>query len=311
MRRKTWLILLSAWFITNQQAFAWSPSGHQAVAYLAYQKLTPQTRERVNQLLKLNPYYSNWLQRVSPTEDLDTQIFMLASVWCDEIKGDPNFVSDGSGKGNNPDAPGADQNTGYSDHNMHKYWHFCDTPLRTDSTPLPVVPTPNARTKIPEFEKTLASGASDELKSYDLTWLIHLIGDVHQPLHCVTRVSHERPHGDDGGNAVKLDSQNGSHDLHSFWDYLLGRDDKPEVVIAIAKQLPPAEKKLAAKTDCTVWIEESYRLARKRIYVPPIKKGTGPFQVTEKYKEQALRLAKQRVSLAGARLANVLNENLQ
>src|SRR5271154_2170003 len=89
MRQRLWMIILAAWLATNQSAFAWSPSGHQAVAYFAYQRLTPRAKERVNQLLKLNPYYDSWLKRISPTEDRDTQIFMLASTWCDEIKGDP------------------------------------------------------------------------------------------------------------------------------------------------------------------------------------------------------------------------------
>jgi len=42
------------------------------------------------------------------------------------------------------------------------------------------------------------------LKSYDLTWLIHLVGDVHQPLHCVARITKGDPEGDKGGNDVKL-----------------------------------------------------------------------------------------------------------
>ena len=44
------------------------------------------------------------------------------------------------------------------------------------------------KTQIVAFRKTLGdSGASDELKSYDLVWLLHLVGDVHQPLHATTR----------------------------------------------------------------------------------------------------------------------------
>ena len=46
--------------------------------------------------------------------------------------------------------------------------------------------------------------ARDALKSYDLSWLLHLVGDVHQPLHASTRVSSTDPGGDAGGNLLKL-----------------------------------------------------------------------------------------------------------
>src|SRR5207302_1414528 len=82
----------------------------------------------------------------------------------------------------------------------HKYWHFVDTPFSTDGTTLPALPTPNAGTQIATFRAVLASNDPDEKKSYDLVWIEHLVGDVHQPLHSATRVSHTDPNGDNGGN---------------------------------------------------------------------------------------------------------------
>src|SRR5258708_33038111 len=41
-------------------AYGWDSFGHMAVAYVAYQKLTPQAKTRGNDLLKLNPKYSGW-----------------------------------------------------------------------------------------------------------------------------------------------------------------------------------------------------------------------------------------------------------
>jgi len=78
-------------------------------------------------------------------------------------------------------------------------------------------------TQIAAFRAVLASTSSDpnldKLKSYDLSWLLHLVGDVHQPLHSTTRVSTTKPDGDDGGNGVKLTSP---ANLHTFWDDVLG-----------------------------------------------------------------------------------------
>jgi hypothetical protein len=56
----------------------------------------------------------------------------------------------------------------------------------------------------------------DKLKSYDLSWLLHLVGDLHQPLHSTTRVGATDLDGDDGGNGVKLTSP---ANLHTFGNF--------------------------------------------------------------------------------------------
>ena len=50
-------------------------------------------------------------------------------------------------------------------------------------------------------------------------YLIHLIGDIHQPLHSVALYNHTFPKGDAGGNMLKIKLPNGtSYNFHSFWD---------------------------------------------------------------------------------------------
>src|SRR5262245_44384541 len=84
-----------------------------------------------------------------------------------------------------PNDPSAGQNIGYDDLARHKYWHFVDLPFSDDHTTLPTVPTPNAETQIAAFRAVLATESNDpkleKLKSYDLSWLLHLVGDVHNP----------------------------------------------------------------------------------------------------------------------------------
>ena len=48
--------------------------------------------------------------------------------------------------------------------------------------------------------------------------IIHYVGDVHQPLHATSRVDHEYPKGDFGGNTVKLPAKDGVTNLHALWD---------------------------------------------------------------------------------------------
>jgi hypothetical protein len=192
---------------------------------------------------------------------------------------------------------------------MHKYWHFIDTPFASGGTPLPAIPSPNLEERIALFRKVLASASPDELKSYDLSWLLHLVGDAHQPLHAATRVSSARPEGDAGGNLVKLDCT--KCELHFFWDDLLGSASDLESVIKGAGKLARAKAALAAKTDEREWIAESFREAQRIVYAPPVGPGDGPFTLTEGYKKKALKLARQRVALAGERLANLLNAELK
>jgi hypothetical protein len=300
----------------NDQLFGWNDRGHMSVAYVAYKQLTPATRERVNGLLKLNPKYNDWAAKVDqqvPTASADDKnliIFMIAATWADGIKRDSTYTKDGGQNGNRPDgSPAPAKNTGYDDLLMHKYWHFIDTPFTTDGTALPAIPTPNAQERIALFRTVLASTSVDGLKSYDLTWLLHLVGDVHQPLHASTRVSSADPDGDAGGNLVKLDCT--KCELHAFWDGLLGTQNNLKTVTKAARKLSKADAALAAKSDEKDWIKESFDQSQQIVYTAPIAAGDGPFTLTPQYKKNAGKLAKQRVALAGARLANLLNTELK
>jgi hypothetical protein len=303
--------------------YAWDSFGHMEVAYLAYQKLTPAVRARAYDLLRLNPDFASWEATIpAGTSNADKQmmIFMMASIWADQIKSVPpykdRFTEDNPSSPNvPPDSPTAGQNIGYADLYRHRYWHFIDEPFSDDGTALPGVPKPNAETQIAAFRAALASASPDALKSYDLVWLLHLVGDIHQPLHCVTRISHGQPNGDQGGNAVKCancDSDYGN--LHGFWDDVVGTtSNNPDYqsVIAAAKQLPQPNPIAASALDVAGWIAEGVELAKTVVYGNPIGAGGGPFTLTPEYRAAAASAARQRVALAGARLANVLSRDLK
>ena len=302
--------------ILSVPSYGWWNLGHMAVAYVAYQELTPKQRDRVDVLLRLNPDLPNWLALVPPNTskaDERLMIFMIAATWPDRIKEDSNYTDDSQvDGGNTPNGkPSNSQNIGYADLFQHKYWHFVDLPFTQDGTPLHPAPVPNAETQIDVFRSVLASNKSDALKSYDLSWLLHLVGDVHQPLHCTTRFGKKQPKGDAGGNFVKLCSPPCKDNLHGFWDGLPGDSAFPVDAIKAAKLLAPANKTLAANLATKVWIDESFDLAKKFVYVTPIGVGTGPFTITPAYEKTARKIANQRVALAGARLGKILNQELK
>ena len=138
---------------------------------------------------------------------------------------------------------------------------------------------------------------------------------MHQPLHATARFTRDEPDGDAGGNDVKVTCSPPCGDpkeLHAFWDDLLGSDKAPaSEAIAAADDLAAADFGKAAEADEKAWIKESFELAEKSVYAGPVGDGKGPFTLTENYQKQSLDIAKKQIALAGARLANLLNQALK
>lgn len=293
------------------QAWGWNSIGHMAVAYAAYQQLTPIEQKRVTTLLKKCPYYKTWVGYLPSgltTAEKNQYIFMMAATWPDEIK------AAGSGYTGSDTPPAGEDpalNIGYTDTNAHKYWHFIDTPFSDDGTALPPVPQPTIVEKIAAFRAALATSETAKLKSYDLVWLLHLVGDVHQPLHCTTRVTAAKPKGDLGGNDVVLSGS--PNELHAFWDDALGNGSTKNFKTAetVGKALPAPDATAAADDNEEDWAAESFALAKSAAYLnPPIGPDLGSYTVTNDYTSAVKAVAEQRVALAGTRLANLLKKAL-
>jgi len=299
-------------------ARAWDDFGHMEVAAVAFKKLNAKAKKRAAQLLKLNPRYANWIIGAAAGDE-DRMAFMRAATWADSIKTDTTYESD------DQTAATAAQNIGYEDHLRHTYWHFVDQPFSPDNTPLVPAPAPSAATMIPLLQAALAAPAtSDDVKSYDLVWLLHLVGDIHQPLHCVSRFDAADPKGDRGGNNVKITGNTQPpvcddprycpfgppSELHAFFDDIAGSGYAVAPVEAAATTLPRTDTKKVAISDVAVWVQEGFELAQSAVYVAPIGVGDGPFTITPQYQAAATKLGQARIVLAGRRLANLINQAL-
>lgn len=283
-------------------ACAWNDFGHMTVAAVAWEQLTPASRRGVTQLLRLNPDYPRWTHEVTPSRR-DQYAFVRAATWADVIKGEPGYLDDAE----QPQGPVAEQNIGYEDLNEHRYWHYADVPFSPDGTALPPVQQPNVATRIVKFRQVIADrSASADVRSYDLTWLLHLVGDIHQPLHAVSRFTQDLPQGDLGGNRIRICEPPCRRELHYFWDDLLGRGSIVEAVM-LASQLPRPPSRLIADTDVQHWLSDSGRIARRTVYVDPVGPGAGPYPLTKAYQIRASGIARAQVALAGGRLAALLN----
>lgn len=306
------IAMISALALGSTPALAWNSRGHMAVAAVAWDHLTPAAKARATALLKLNPYYSTWIQGVA-TADQDRVAFLKAATWSDDIKRDHTYIDDSY----KPTDPASADITDYNDHKMHKGWHFIDYGFSPDGTPLEAPFPTNAVTQIAKAEDVIAStAATDSAKSYSLSWLLHLVGDIHQPLHATSRFTQALPHGDTGGNAIKAcpattDTCGPRDNLHGFWDDLVGDDLRPETLTPLLAHMPKASADELAVTAPNDWAEESFSIAQKSVYVSPVGTGTGPYHLTQAYRDNARAIAEQRIELAGERLAILINTKLK
>jgi S1/P1 nuclease len=299
--------------------FAWDGKGHMTVAYIAYKNLSDDTRIRVDELLKKNPQYHSWTNGV-PKKKRGLVAFLNAAMWPDCIKSAnkcPGYTADGTDNGNTPPpGPEASRNIGYADKLMHKYWHFVDKPFSPSHLPTEDPASSNALLQMTTFIAAIAdSDISDDIKSYDVTWLTHLVGDVHQPLHTASRFTKGHPPGDNGGNSIKFCS--GCDDnLHAFWDNILGTETDLTTIQQLGDTLLSRPKPAGADLlDVSTWVNESFALAKQRVYVAPITSDEifppqPSMRPNQAYKHRAKGTSENQVLLAGYRLAALLNAHL-
>jgi hypothetical protein len=335
--------------LTPATAQAWNARGHMTVAGVAWQFMTPRAQQRAIQLLRRNPDYRLWVERLSPAER-DRIAFMEASTWPDDLRGricghrgappPPDCITDDR---YDPADPEAGLNTGYLDHRLRRYWHFRDIGFSTDGTTVRPAFRVDAQTQIEFFTRSLTeSGLSEEAKSFNLTWLLHLVGDVHQPLHASERFSADTPRGDGGGNGViicrpppaycETDPNKRPDSLHGLWDDAIGTGDSPRSARtkadALIAQLNLAESFRSRRLNLsasdllrhfgqwsvdapqTEWLTESSGLAQRFAYADPIGSGKGPYFPTAEYRAHAGSIAEYRIAIAGLRLADLLNRAL-
>lgn len=258
-------ITLAVSTLFSAPAFAWGAQGHRLVARVAETRLEPAAKAEVERLLALEP--GETLASVAP--------------WADQVRA------------NDPDLGRRSARWHYinmgEDGCVYDHARHC----RDGNCVIEALKAQSALLG----DRNLA----DTERLQALKFVVHLAGDIHQPLHA--GYSHDK-----GGNAYQLQFNGRGTNLHSFWDsgmfYALQLDDDQFLQ---RLQVLPAPTGIVAprlQRDAAQWAEQSCRIAtREGVY--PAKRT-----VDEDYTNTWRPVAEAQLRLAGERLAALLNELL-
>ena len=317
------MILLSFLIIACcAPAWAWNSTGHMAIALLAWRHLNPAERQAAHGLLAAHPHYARYLAADRPSEfAADEWAFLRAATWPDWVRGSREHHESDL-------AP-----------YHHANWHYINTPFVPASEAGEFSPSqlalegPNVITALNEAWQGLNSRQGDAgdaaAQAIRFCWLLHLVGDIHQPLHCASLVSRRfpPPKGDEGGNLVAVTPHKHPEPLHTYWDHLLGTNTHARALEELVKRIESetGDRGLAERfqTHETVqsWADESFQAAVEFAYengrLPIVdyrlieRKEIGANEVPvlpAGYAATARDVARRQASIAGQRLAAVIRQ---
>ena len=301
---------LALLFLACTPLQAWNNTGHMVTARLAWKRLSEDQRNSAVMILKKHPHYSEFLVMQRPEGfSEDEWVFLRAATWPDWVRNH------------------------HKQEFHHGPWHFINYPfVPPDSSIDAGNHQPAADDKenivyrLPYSIAKVKNGNSEDRAIY-LCWMLHLVGDIHQPLHCAALFSEQFPKGDEGGNLAFIRIKTSPVKLHAFWDGLLGRSVTPS---SIGRQIKEIEEILADDSELiqkgieshkTVesWAKESLELAKKAAYLngklelasakEDVDDEDVP-QAPEDYARNAGRTARIQVGKAGQRLAELIAKTL-
>jgi len=265
-------MLLLASF-TSTHLGAWGPKGHAIIGDLAASHLTPVTKANIQLLLGNDS---------------------LASVasWADQVRKDRDESYNWHFVDIPKDAPGfSEERDCFRPQDKHK-------DAQTDHHNCVV-------DRIEMFQKTLADeNASRTERVEALKWIVHFVGDMHQPLHAIEEAR--------GGNDIKLpvfgSAKCGDYDcnLHWTWDTLLLEHtgySEEEYVQRLQKLIEQDRLAQQAQGTPEEWANESHVQARQIMEQKPA-------AIDEPYYQAHIELVNKKLALAGLRLAALLNDTL-
>ena len=269
-------------------AFAWGDKGHEVTALIAYRHLTVKARAALDALL------------ASDGDPLTRTDFASRATWADRYRTRHRETGPWHYVNINIDTPDLDA----------ACFHF---PPAGDNVPASFGPARDCVVnKIGQFERELKdrrTAPAERLLA--LKFLVHFVGDLHQPLHAAD-------HDDHGGNCVQLAAAGAGHtrNLHAFWDVsavdALG-GNATTLAAALDAEIAPADLRTWRAGGARDWARESFELGRKDAYALPTRpscQAGGAVDLSAAYRAAAQHDAALQLKRAAIRLAALLNAAL-
>jgi hypothetical protein len=145
-----------------------------------------------------------------------------------------------------------------------------------------------------------------DARAQALRFLIHFVGDIHQPLHAAN-------HDDRGGNRIRVSLHGHRTNLHAVWDNDVVRamgNDPERLAAALERAVAPADRARWVKGGSVDWANESFAIASREIYAAPDIRGRENVRLRDDYPESERPFVAVQIEKAGVRLAAVLNRIL-
>jgi hypothetical protein len=329
---KTFAALALALVLLPQPAFAWNDTGHRLVALVAWEALDESTRTALIRILKAHERFGADFKEMMPmpldradTATRNRWIFLQAAVWPDLAS---TFKPALQLKHHHPAWHSVSQPVFLNGEDEADLWKT-GLPVNLGAKWFPSMPLEemNALQALHRARALLrdpAAPASE--KAVMLAWLVHLVGDLHQPMHTVSLFSRTRfPNGDRNGASVPTTVR---ENLHTYWDGVLGADSTAAALDTRLNEWLTDEElrgnaELATRIlDPAAWIGENVALATSVAYTEALVEALieaeedplgvlAPFEIDQDYGNAARRVAEGRIVEAGFRLAVMLRELVQ
>jgi hypothetical protein len=305
---KRFVFGLVAVFLAASGAQAWNDKGHMVVARLAWNELTADERTKVIAILKKHPHFDEFLKAHRPANiPEDEWVFLRAATWSDWVR---------------PPNP-------HSGQFHHAPWHFTNNSFVQPGSAVtpPGAVGENVVKQITLSKQIAKSGGDQAQRAIHTCWIFHLVGDIHQPMHCITLFGDDFPEGDRGGNRSLFRLDGHVIHMHHFWDGLLGSSTTLSsiggTVHEIETMLQHSPNSIHAdlqnhKTP-ELWANESFELGKQFGYLDghlkPANIDEHPTGSTiptapSDYAENAGEVARTCAAKAGKRLAEAIREIL-
>jgi hypothetical protein len=181
-------------------------------------------------------------------------------------------------------------------------WHYINLPIKSGLSD--ALDPHNVVWAIPEMEKRVIKETGAE-QAEDLAFLIHLVGDVHQPLHTASLRNADYPTGDAGGNRIHVSHRLGGN-LHAFWDRAGGRrrQDPDRFAKKLEHRYPAQSLGQALSIQSpAAWARESHNLAEGAYKELDWQRLP---DLSDAYVKHSRSVAERQLALGGYRLRNVL-----